>query len=113
MRPSDPTGPALAAIDRVVENLGWAHDVDQIVFAHTHQPLADARPSRGGRVRYWNTGSWIYEPDLSSHDAYVSYLEKAWPGTAVLIDTNESCPELLQIRKHLSPLELEHAPISA
>jgi len=113
VRPSDPTGPALDAIDRVVENLGWAHDVDQIVFAHTHQPLADARPSRGGSVRYWNTGSWIYEPDLSSHDAYVSYLEKAWPGTAVLIDTNEPCPRLLQIRKHLSPLELKHAPISA
>jgi len=111
-RPSDPIAPALDSIDLVVENLGWAHDVDQVVFAHTHQPLADARPSRGGRVRYWNTGSWIYEPDLGSYDAYVSYLEKAWPGTAVLIDTDEPCPRLLQIRRHLSPLELEHAPLS-
>lgn len=65
-RPSDPPGPALDAFDRVVENLGWSHGVDQIVFAHTHQPLADAASSAGGPVRYWNTGSWIYEPDLQS-----------------------------------------------
>jgi len=102
VRPSDPTGPALDAFAQVVENLGWSNDVDQIVFAHTHQPLADARPSRGGRVRYWNTGSWIYEPDVSSYDAYVSYLQKAWPGTAVLIDTDEPSPRLLQIRRRSS-----------
>jgi len=113
VRPSDPTGPALEAFARVVENLGWAHDVEQIVFAHTHQPLADARSSAGGRVRYWNTGSWIYEPDLGSHEAYVSYLEKAWPGTAVLIDTDAPCPELIEIRRHLSPLEISRAPTAA
>lgn len=111
LRPSDPTGPALDAFAQVVENLGWAADVDQVVFAHTHQPLADVRPDAGGRVRYWNTGSWIYEPDLRSHDAYLAYLRKAWPGTAVLIDTDEPEPRLLEIRRHLSPLERAHAPL--
>ena len=60
---------------------------EQIVFAHTHQPLADVRPAGDGRIRYWNTGSWIYEPDLGSRQAYARYLRYAWPGTAVLIDT--------------------------
>jgi len=109
-RPNDPPRPAVDAFDRVVQNLGWARGTDQIVFAHTHQPLADVQSDRDGRVRYWNTGSWIYEPDLSSHDAYVSYLEKAWPGTAVLIDTDEPAPRLLEIRRHLSPLEARNAP---
>jgi len=112
-RPSDPTGPALNAFDRVVQNLGWARGVEQIVFAHTHQPLSDAQPDGRGRVRYWNTGSWIYEPDLSSHDAFVAYLEKAWPGTAVLIDTEQAAPRLLEIRRHLSPLERQHAPTAS
>jgi UDP-2,3-diacylglucosamine pyrophosphatase LpxH len=108
--PSDPTGPALDAIAQVVENLGWAHDTDKIVFAHTHQPLDDVTPQVGARVRYWNTGSWIYEPDLSSHEAYLAYLRKAWPGTAVLIDSDEPAPRLLEIRRHLSPLERSQAP---
>lgn len=64
-------------------------------------------------MRYWNTGSWIYEPDLSSHDAFLAYLHKAWPGTAILIDTDEPAPRLLEIRRHLSPLELARAPIRA
>ncbi len=110
VRPTDLTGPALDAIASVVENLGWAHDTDKIVFAHTHQPLADVTPRVGARVRYWNTGSWIYEPDLSSHEAYLAYLRKAWPGTAVLIDSDEPAPRLLEIRKHLSPLERSQAP---
>ena len=75
--------------------------------------MDNARPSRGGQVRYWNTGSWIHEPDVSSYDAYVSYLEKARPGTAVLIGTDEPCPRLLQIRRHLGPLELQHTPMAA
>ncbi len=36
---------------------------------------------------------------------------KAWPGTAVLIDSDEPAPRLLEIRKHLSPLERSQAPI--
>jgi UDP-2,3-diacylglucosamine pyrophosphatase LpxH len=74
---SDPSEGALEAFAQVVENLNWGNGTDQIVFAHTHQPLADVRASRDGRLRYWNTGSWIYEPDLSSRQAYARYLRYA------------------------------------
>jgi UDP-2,3-diacylglucosamine pyrophosphatase LpxH len=104
IHPSDPTEAAVAAFDQVVTNLGWAEHTNKIVFAHTHQPLDDVLgPS--GRCRYWNTGSWIYEPDLSSQHAYMAYLHNAWPGTAVLIDTDEDQPQLLRLREHLNPLK--------
>lgn len=103
IRPSDPLGPAVTAFDKVVHNLGWATDTDKIVFAHTHQPIAAATVA-GSSVRYWNTGSWIYEPDLSSRETYLAYLRNAWPGTAVLIDSDEPEPRLLRLREHLNPL---------
>jgi hypothetical protein len=103
MRPADPPRPALAAFEKLVMHLGWARETDKIVFAHTHRPLDDVRgPS--GAIRYWNTGSWIYEPDLSSRQAYLRYLRNAWPGTAVLIDTDEPHPRLLRLREHLNPI---------
>ena len=103
LRPRDPYRPTVAAFEQVVMRLDWARDTDKIVFAHTHQPLEDVRgPS--GTVRYWNTGSWIYEPDFATHEAYVRYLRNAWPGTAVLIDTDEPLPRLLRLREHLNPL---------
>jgi UDP-2,3-diacylglucosamine pyrophosphatase LpxH len=103
VRPSDPREHALRAFSLVVKNLGWDREADQIVFAHTHQPLAGATVA-GSHVRYWNTGSWIYEPDLASQHAYVRYLRYAWPGTAVLIDTDEPAPSLLELRRDLNPL---------
>jgi UDP-2,3-diacylglucosamine pyrophosphatase LpxH len=108
VRASDPSGPALDAFEKVVANLGWARDTNKIVFAHTHQPL-DGVTTRGGSVRYWNTGSWIYEPALSSHEAYIGYLTYAWPGTAVLIDSDEPDPRLLKLREHLNPLHRNRA----
>jgi UDP-2,3-diacylglucosamine pyrophosphatase LpxH len=104
VRASDPSRRAVHAFEQVVVNLGWAHETDKIVFAHTHQPLDGVTATPGGRVRYWNTGSWIYEPDLSSYEAYVGYLRHAWPGTAVLIDSDELQPRLLRLREHLNPL---------
>jgi UDP-2,3-diacylglucosamine pyrophosphatase LpxH len=103
INPSDPAGPAVEAFDQVIRNLGWAHDTDHVVFAHTHQPL-DGVTTRDSRIRYWNTGSWIYEPNLSSRDAYLAYLRNAWPGTAVLIDSDAPEPRLLRLREHLNPL---------
>ena len=100
---SDPAGRAVEAFDQVVKNLGWARDTNQIVFAHTHQPLEDVT-APGSKVRYWNTGSWIYEPDLSSREAYVAYLRNGWPGTAVMIDSDAPHPRLLRLREHLNPL---------
>jgi UDP-2,3-diacylglucosamine pyrophosphatase LpxH len=103
IHPSDPTEAAVAAFDRVVTNLGWAEHTNKIVFAHTHQPL-DGVLGPSGKCRYWNTGSWIYEPDLASQRAYMAYLHNAWPGTAVLIDTDQDQPQLLRLREQLNPL---------
>ncbi len=101
--PSDPAVHAVEAFDQVVVNLGWGRCADKMIFAHTHQPLAGVTAAGGG-VRYWNPGSWIYEPDLTSRDAYLAYLRNAWPGTAVLIDDDEAEPRLLRLREHLNPL---------
>jgi UDP-2,3-diacylglucosamine pyrophosphatase LpxH len=101
---SDPSERAVEAFAQVVENLGWGQEAETIVFAHTHQPLADVRSSRNARTRYWNTGSWIYEPDLGSRQAYARYLRFAWPGTAVLIDEDEPAPRLLEMLADLNPL---------
>jgi len=101
---SDPSEHALEAFAQVVENLGWGADAEHMVFAHTHQPLAGVHSSRDSRLRYWNSGCWIYEPDLSSRQAYGRYLEYAWPGTAVLIDDEERCPRLVEMLADLNPL---------
>lgn len=101
---SDPSEHALEAFAQVVANLGWGSGHDRIVFAHTHQPLADVRASRDSRVRYWNSGSWIYEPDLGSRQAYARYLRYAWPGTAISIDSEEPTPRLLEMLSDLNPL---------
>jgi UDP-2,3-diacylglucosamine pyrophosphatase LpxH len=103
VHPGDPTEAAVAAFDQVVTNLGWAEHTNKIVFAHTHQPL-DGVLGPSGQCRYWNTGSWIYEPDLTSQRTYLAYLHNAWPGTAVLIDTDQDQPQLLRLREHLNPL---------
>jgi UDP-2,3-diacylglucosamine pyrophosphatase LpxH len=100
---SSPTEPALEAFSRVVANLGWDGEADRIVFAHTHQPLDDVRASRG-TTRYWNSGSWIYEPDLSSRQAYARYCRHAWPGTAIVINDSEPQPRLLELLADLNPL---------
>jgi len=101
---SDPSEHALDAFARVVANLGWGERAGKIVFAHTHQPLADVRSGDGSGIRYWNTGSWIYEPDLGSRQAYARYLRYAWPGTAVLIDDSEPEPRLVELLADLNPL---------
>lgn len=102
---SDPSEHALDAFAKVVENLGWDEQAETIVFAHTHQPLADVRCRAGLRTRFWNTGSWIYEPDLGSRQAYARYLRYAWPGTAVVIDSEEPEPRLLELLADLNPLQ--------
>ncbi len=102
--PSDPSEHALEAFAKVVANLGWDRDAERIVFAHTHQPLADVRCGNGSPVRYWNTGSWIYEPDLGSRQAYGRYLRYAWPGTAIVIDDEERDPRLVELLADLNPL---------
>jgi UDP-2,3-diacylglucosamine pyrophosphatase LpxH len=101
---SDPSEHALQAFAQVVANLDWAERFDRIVFAHTHQPLADVRAAGDTRTRYWNTGCWIYEPDLGSRQAYARYLRYAWPGTAIVIDDSAPEPRLLELLADLNPL---------
>ena len=100
---SSPTEGALEAFSQVVANLGWDRRSDRIVFAHTHQPLDDVRATHGA-TRYWNSGCWIYEPDLSSRQAYARYCRYAWPGTAIVIDDAEPQPRLLELLADLNPL---------
>jgi len=65
--------------------------------------VADVRSRADSRTRYWNTGSWIYEPDRSSPQAYERYLRYGWPGTAVVIDDEEPEPRLLELLAELNP----------
>ncbi|HEU4905885.1 MAG TPA: metallophosphoesterase [Solirubrobacterales bacterium] len=102
--PSDPSEHALEAFAQVAANLGWAERSEQIVFAHTHQPLACVQSKADSRTRYWNTGSWIYEPPHGSPQAYERYLRYAWPGSAVVIDDEEPEPRLLELLADLNPL---------
>ncbi len=104
VRPTDPQEVAVEAIAKVASNLGWSREHDKIVFAHTHQPLAGVSATSEPRVRFWNTGCWIYEPDLGSPQAYASYLRNGWPGTAVVVDTDEPEPRVLELMADLNPL---------
>jgi hypothetical protein len=102
--PSDPPSVALGAYCRVLRELGWDGSTDKVVFSHTHQPLAGAVDPGCPDLRFWNTGSWIYEPSVGSLDAYTNYLRHAWPGTAVLIDTERPEPELIEMLADQNPL---------
>jgi hypothetical protein len=109
LSPDMPVERSLRAYAQVAKNLGWDREADKLVFAHTHQPLAGVRAlplegEPGGDVRFWNTGCWIYEPTLGSLDSYERYLRIAWPGTAVLIDTDRPEPELIGCLADLNPL---------
>jgi hypothetical protein len=95
---------AVSAYGEVVRNLGWDQLTDKLVFAHTHQPLNGLSPPDSPGVRFWNTGSWVYEPSLGSPGSYVDYLERAWPGTAVRIDTEAEAPELIEMLADQNPL---------
>ena len=103
--PSDPSEHALEAFAQVVANLGWNRRgrADRL---RPHPPAARLTCARSGdsRTRYWNTGSWIYEPDLGSRQAYARYLRHAWPGTAIVIDDEEPEPRLVELLADLNPL---------
>jgi Calcineurin-like phosphoesterase len=92
--------PSVRAYAQVCRNLGWDQNARWFVFAHTHQPLdgVGVNGTRGG-ARFWNTGSWIYEPVTGSTADYLAYLDHNWPGSAVVIDTDERGgePQLLEL----------------
>jgi calcineurin-like phosphoesterase family protein len=109
LAPDEPVERSLHAFAQVAKNLRLTKHHDKLVFAHTHQPLHGVRttPLEGelpGDIRFWNTGCWIYEPTLRSLESYERYLRIAWPGTAVLIDTERPEPELVHCLADLNPL---------
>jgi hypothetical protein len=81
--------------------------IRQLVFAHSHQRL-DGVCDATDTTRFWNTGSWIYEPPRRGTDAYISYLERAWAGTGVLIDTERDAPTLIEMLSVYNPIRPEH-----
>ena len=91
----------LLAYVQVVRNLGWDRDATKFVFSHTHQPLGGVA---SGELRFWNTGSWIYEPPLGRAEEFERYCRQAWPGTAILIDTDAAEPELIECLADQNPL---------
>ena len=95
--PSEHPSDALCAYGKVVRNLGWDRETNIMVFAHTHQPLEACGDDVADGLRFWNTGSWIYEPPSSDPEAWRRYRERAWPGSVVLLDTNRREPELVRL----------------
>lgn len=98
--PGSSVMPSVRAYARVCRHLGWDQDVSWFVFAHTHQPLDGVRVTdTGDAPRFWNTGCWIYEPTTDSVADYLNYLDHNWPGSAVVIDTEEHGgePQLLEL----------------
>lgn len=92
--------PAVRAYARVCANLGWDRDASWFVFAHTHQPLAGvSADSTAAGPRFWNTGCWIYEPPGGSAADYLGYLDHNWPGSAIVMDTEERGgePQLIEL----------------
>lgn len=92
--------PSLNAYARVCRNLGWDREARWLVFAHTHQPLDGVAASiAGAERRFWNTGSWMYEPPRDSTREYLHYLRHNWPGSVVVIDdeTANGVPQLVEL----------------
>jgi hypothetical protein len=92
--------PSVTAYARVCRNLGWDLEAQWFVFAHTHQPLDGVSASATNTgPRFWNTGCWIYEPPGGSAADYLGYLDHNWPGSAVVIDTEQRGgePQLLEL----------------
>jgi UDP-2,3-diacylglucosamine pyrophosphatase LpxH len=107
----DPPSEALHAYGQVVRNLGWDKLASKMVFGHTHQPLDGVLDEACGALRFWNTGSWIYEPVIGSQHARERYLDLAWPGTAVLIDTALDAPRLLRLLSDQNPRLRSPGPV--
>jgi UDP-2,3-diacylglucosamine pyrophosphatase LpxH len=109
IRACDPTAPTAVGVEayaNVIQNLHWGRGIEQVVFAHTHQPL-DGVCDASETIRFWNTGSWIYEPPRRETHAYRAYLERAWPGTGVLIDTQSEAPVLIEMLSNYHPIGVE------
>ena len=71
----------------------------------SHQPL-DEPDGACADLRFWNTGSWMYAPRIESQDSWERNLDLAWPGTAVLIDTEGGDPRFVELLHDENPRTL-------
>jgi hypothetical protein len=76
----------------VIFDLGHLHS-----FPTSCSRTLDGVCASEGDVRYWNTGSWVYDPPRGSRAARECYVRRAWPGTAVLVDTDREAPQLVRM----------------
>jgi hypothetical protein len=53
----------------------------------------------------------LLEPRLDVDELYAAYVRNAWPGTAVLIDTDEPHPRLLRLMEQ--PSDSDPEPLAA
>lgn len=89
------SGPALRdsglrAMGDLIGALGI--DANEIVFGHTHRPGPLERDNNWD-ARLFNSGSWLYEPNLLATSAADS---PYWPGCAIFLRDDEP-PELRRI----------------
>lgn len=84
----------LTAMAQVIRNLELPDHVTDIVFAHTHQPLAGAAVD-GYPWRFHNSGSWFYDHRMAGKDWY---FEVCLPGSALeIIDGRVEVQQLLTV----------------
>jgi predicted phosphodiesterase len=79
-------------------------DAREIVYGHTHRPGPLARDDGTWNSGYYNTGSWLYEPNLLQTTAGES---PYWPGTVLFIEDDEP-PRLESLL-----LEVSHEDLGA
>jgi hypothetical protein len=83
---------AIPALARVAHRLGVDERAHTVVFGHVHRAGPREGDAAGewtdptGRLRLFNTGSWMYEP-LLLHRAHPPH--DYWPGGAVLLADDE------------------------
>ncbi len=99
------------ALSDAVGRLGL--DARHVVFGHVHRagPLPDDAEDlfRAGRVRLWNTGSWVLDPFLLGGDRRP---HPFWPGTGVVLE-DDGQPRTVRLLDDLDAVALAPTPEQA
>lgn len=96
----------LEAIATSVERLGV--EADDVIFGHIHRagPFAGEAAWTAGGTRYWNSGSWVFNPSLlvgaTARSPY-------WPGHVIEVGAGGP-PEVRRLLPHLGRAELLPPP---
>jgi predicted phosphodiesterase len=76
-------------------------DAQEVIYGHTHRPGPLAN-DEDWPLRLFNSGSWLYEPNLLGTSAGTS---PYWPGTVILVEDDKP-PELRRLLVDASHEEL-------